>query len=113
MERLFVQTTRFSGIVDNLGISEAQIHALENEIMHGGGNVIVGTGGLRKIRMSRQGGGKSGGYRVLLADYADIGVCVLITLFAKNVRANVTAAEARALRKMKAILDAEVRQTYG
>ena len=113
MERLFAQTTRFSGCVSDLGISDEQIRALENEIMHGSGDVIAGTGGLRKIRMARHGGGKRGGYRVLFADYEDLGVCFLITVFAKSAKANVTVAEAKALKKMKAVLDVEVRRSYG
>jgi len=81
--------------------------------MHGKGDVIAGTGGLKKIRMARPDRGKRGGYRVLFADYQDLGVCILITVFAKSGKANVTATEAKALRKTKAILDVEVRRTYG
>ncbi len=107
-----METTRFSGYVDDLGISDGQIRSLENDIMRGSGDVIPGTGGLRKVRMARRGAGKRGGYRVLFADYEDLGVCVLITMFAKSAKADVTAAEARALRKMKAVLDVEVRRNY-
>ena len=113
MDRLFVETTRFSDHADSLGISDGQLRLLENDVMHGGGDVIRGTGGLKKIRMARQGAGKRGGYRVLFADYEDLGVCVLITVFAKTTKANITAAEARALRKAKAVLDVEVKRKYG
>ncbi len=50
-------------------------------------------GGLRKIRIARKGGGKSGGYRVLHF-YREEGLPVfLLTVFAKNERANITAKE--------------------
>jgi hypothetical protein len=50
-------------------------------------------GGLRKVRIARRGGGKSGGYRVLHF-YREEGLPVfLLTVFAKNERANITAKE--------------------
>lgn len=33
------------------------------------GDVVAGTGGFRKLRFARQGGGKSGGYRVVYFYY--------------------------------------------
>jgi hypothetical protein len=50
-------------------------------------------GGLRKVRIARQGGGKSGGYRTI---YVFGGVHIpifLVTVFAKNERDNLTKAE--------------------
>lgn len=50
-------------------------------------------GGLRKIRIAREGGGKSGGYRTI---YVFGGVKVpifLVTLFAKNEKDNLSKAE--------------------
>lgn len=50
-------------------------------------------GGLRKMRVAREGGGKSGGYRTL---YVFGGVQVplfLVGVFAKNEKANLTKAE--------------------
>ncbi|WP_343228048.1 type II toxin-antitoxin system RelE/ParE family toxin [Stakelama flava] len=62
-------------------------------------------GGLRKVRIARQGGGKSGGYRTI---YVFGGVHVpifLITVFAKNEKDNLTKAEQAELIAMsKALL---------
>ncbi|WP_126174644.1 type II toxin-antitoxin system RelE/ParE family toxin [Altericroceibacterium xinjiangense] len=62
-------------------------------------------GGLRKVRVARQGGGKSGGYRTI---YVFGGVHVpifLITVFAKNEKDNLTKAEQAELIAMsKALL---------
>ena len=50
-------------------------------------------GGLRKVRVARDGGGKSGGYRTLYVfGGADIPL-FLVTVFAKNEKANLTKAE--------------------
>lgn len=62
-------------------------------------------GGLRKVRIARQGGGKSGSYRTI---YVSGGVHVpifLITVFAKNEKDNLTKAEQAELIAMsKALL---------
>ena len=50
-------------------------------------------GGLRKVRIARQGGGKSGGYRTIYV-FGGVHVPVfLITVFAKNEKDNLTKAE--------------------
>lgn len=66
-------------------------------------------GGLRKVRMPREGGGKSGGYRTI---YVFGGVHMpiyLVTVFAKNEKDNLTRAEqATAVELSKALV-----ATYG
>ena len=47
------------------------------------GNVIPGTGGLRKVRWQRQGMGKRGGARVIYFLRNDLGEVVLIAIDAK------------------------------
>ena len=50
-------------------------------------------GGLRKVRVARKGGGKSGGFRVLHFYRREGMPLFLLTVFAKNERANVTPKE--------------------
>ncbi len=57
------------------------------------GDLIVGTGGLRKFRIARPGGGKSGGFRVLSYYLGADFPVFLIGVFAKNQKDNLTAAE--------------------
>lgn len=52
------------------------------------GDMIEGTGGLRKIRWSFPGTGKRGGIRALYVDFADIEKTYLITVFKKNQHVN-------------------------
>ena len=54
-------------------------------------------GGLWKLRVARRGGGKSGGYRVLHFYRTDDMPLFLITVFAKNDKANISAQEKKAL----------------
>jgi hypothetical protein len=57
------------------------------------GVLLEGTGGVRKLRWSRQGMGKSGGVRVIYYYHSGAMPLYLLTLFAKNERANLTQAE--------------------
>lgn len=62
------------------------------------GEIMVGTGGARKLRWRRPGTGKSGGYRVITY-YAGRALPVfLLTLYAKGERANLSPTERNALR---------------
>lgn len=57
------------------------------------GDLIEGTGGVRKLRWARGGRGKSGGVRVIYYIHSDAMPLYLLTLFAKNERANLSKAE--------------------
>ncbi|HEX7784563.1 MAG TPA: type II toxin-antitoxin system RelE/ParE family toxin [Sphingobium sp.] len=50
-------------------------------------------GGLRKVRVPREGGGKSGGYRIVYVFGGAHMPIYLITLFAKNEKDNLTRVE--------------------
>ena len=50
-------------------------------------------GGLRKLRVPRSGGGKSGGYRTLYVFGGRHMPLILVTVFAKNEQDNLTKAE--------------------
>jgi hypothetical protein len=61
------------------------------------GDLIIGTGGARKLRWRRPGTGKSGGYRVITYFAGRTLPIFLLTLYAKGERANLSAAERNAL----------------
>lgn len=64
------------------------------------GVVIPGAGGLRKVRFGFGGRGKSGGARIIYLFSGEGLPDFLIAAFAKNEKANLTAAERNALGKM-------------
>lgn len=70
------------------------------------GDVIRGTGGLRKVRWGdkRRGKGKRGGTRVIYFLLDEDGVIYLLTIFDKDEMADLTARERKLL---KALVDAE------
>jgi hypothetical protein len=63
------------------------------------GDVIRGTGGFRKVRIARQGMGKSGGARVVYIWRNEEFPVFLITVFPKNEKENLSMAERNALRQ--------------
>lgn len=63
------------------------------------GDVMPGTGGFRKFRFAREGMGKRGGARVIYIYRNDQFPIFLITVFAKNQKANLTKDERNKLKK--------------
>jgi hypothetical protein len=63
------------------------------------GEVIVGTGGFRKVRVGRGGMGKRGGARVIYILRNDAFPIFLITAYAKNDKDNLTKHERNQLAK--------------
>jgi len=57
------------------------------------GDLMEGTGGIRKLRWGRGSKGKSGGVRVIYYLHSDLMPLYLLTIFAKNERANLSASE--------------------
>lgn len=55
------------------------------------GDLISGSGGLRKVRIGRGGSGKRGGARVIYYFYNGDFPAVLMALYAKNEKADLTA----------------------
>ena len=66
------------------------------------GDVIQGTGGLRKVRWSIKGGGKSGGVRVIYFHVVAQAQIRLLLIYRKGVKDGLTAAEKKVLRKLNA-----------
>lgn len=68
------------------------------------GDVMQGTGGVRKARLAGRGKGKSGGYRIVWYFGGGEIPVFLLTVFGKGEKANLTHGERNALRSMTAIL---------
>jgi mRNA-degrading endonuclease RelE of RelBE toxin-antitoxin system len=86
-ERLFSSTER-AAIVDRLSADPAC------------GVLISGSAGIRKVRFGFGGRGKSGGARVIYLFSGEDVPVFLLAVFAKNEKANLSAAERNALGKM-------------
>lgn len=71
--------------------------------------LIPGTGGFRKARWRRPGGGKSGGVRVIYYFMLHPDVVFLADLYAKNEKENLTHAERNQLQKIAS----EIQREFG
>jgi hypothetical protein len=82
-------------------LSDEDLQVLESEILENpnGGDVMKGTGGLRKMRFAprSRGKGKSGAFRVCYANFPEHARVYLVILFPKNVQSNLTAAQRAAI----------------
>ena len=63
------------------------------------GDVVPGSGGLRKVRWKRAGSGKSGGVRVIYFTRLTEGEIVLLTLYAKAKLDNLTGSQMKEIRR--------------
>lgn len=68
------------------------------------GEVMQGTGGVRKVRVGRGGRGKSGGGRVIYIVHDTNNPIFLLAAFAKNEKANLSKAERNELAKFVKML---------
>lgn len=68
------------------------------------GDLMEGTGGIRKLRWARGGRGKSGGVRVIYYFHSEGMPLYLLTLFAKNERANLSQGERNLLAELVNVL---------
>ena len=101
-----VETPGYLTAAKAAGLSEAERRDVVTAVAGdpGLGELLVGTGGLRKFRFARLGGGKSGGYRILSYYLSAAYPVFLIGVFAKNQKENISAAERSAIaRRLKAM----------
>ena len=68
------------------------------------GDLMEGTGGVRKLRWGRSGRGKSGGVRVIYYFHSEAIPLYLLTLFAKNERADLSKSQRNELAELTALL---------
>ena len=73
------------------------------------GAVIQGTGGLRKIRIARGSGGKSGGTRVIYYYHNESEPILLLLIYAKADRENITARQKKKLKTLVDVIGGELR----
>lgn len=111
MRRLFVETTSFQKRVDKAG--QTALMAIQQAILKtpDAGDLIQGTGGLRKLRIADagRGKGKRGGFRVIYLDLPDAGRTYLLALYHKGEKADISPDEKKGLRELVKILKLEAR----
>jgi hypothetical protein len=99
----FIETKLFTRLVHNY-FTDDEYAALQNSIVANpeAGDVIRGSGGVRKLRWGLAGSGKRGGVRVIYYVRLQQGQVWMLTLYAKNEADSIPGA---VLKKIKEELD--------
>ncbi len=107
----FIEFPAFTKRILDVGNGEV-LRSLQNEIMQSPekGNVIVGAGGFRKIRVKLPGRGKSGGARAIYLLVKEVDAVVLVTLYTKAERTDLSAQEKRTLKMLADEIKEEIRK---
>ena len=106
-----VETPEFQRRARSL-MSEVERQALIDFVVRNPLSGVSIGGGVRKFRFARDGGGKSGGFRVIhFFSLEEMLPIFLITVFAKNEKANLTARETELVKQLGEALAASYRRT--
>ena len=102
MDRTFIYFKVFEKRWEELGLNDNDLTALERFILSNpeAGDMIQGTGGLRKLRYSLPDRGKSGGVRVLYVDFATFEQTIFINVYAKGKQDTLTHNEKKMYRSI-------------
>ena len=73
------------------------------------GDVITGTGGVRKVRFAKEGKGKSGSFRVVYYFYNTDNPIILFTVFGKGEKSNINNEDKNELRKVVTLIKKEMK----
>ncbi|MFB9997287.1 Uncharacterized protein conserved in bacteria [Providencia rustigianii] len=104
----FIETSIFTRQIKQIATDE-ELRILQNELIGRPekGDIIQGTGGIRKMRMAIGSQGKSGSARVIYF-LATKEIIYLIMAYPKNMKDSLTDEEKIALKKVTKILKGEV-----
>jgi len=95
---VFIETPLFTRqllkLLDDDSYAEFQAMLIRNPEA---GDIMPGTGGLRKVRLALPGRGKSGGARVIYYWFNDRDQIGLLMMYPKNVQADLSAEQRKAL----------------
>lgn len=114
MKREFIETPSFTKRWYSLGFTDDDLAELQFFLLNNpdAGDMMVGTGGLRKIRYAFEGRGKSGSTRVCYVDFAAFEKNYLIQVFSKDEKANLSDAEKNQVKNAISVLKKEAAENW-
>ena len=95
-----VETPEFLAAAQRAGMTEEERFAAVDHVSEhpDAGDLVEGSGGARKVRIPKQGKGKSGGYRVITYYVGPDAPVFLITVISKGQQANLTENQKKAVK---------------
>ena len=111
MKRSFVELPIFKSRWEALGLNEEDLLRLQIELLADPkvGDVMQGTGGVRKMRFAFEHRGKSGGVRVIYVDFEVYEKIYLLTAYTKNEKENLTKKERSEIKQLIEVLEQKLR----
>ena len=111
MKRSFIELPIFKSRWEALGLNEEDLLRLQIELLADpkAGDVMQGTGGVRKMRFAFEHRGKSGGVRVIYVDFEVYEKIYLLTAYTKNEKENLTKKERSEIKQLIEVLEQQLR----
>jgi putative transcriptional regulator len=113
MQKIFIETDEFTAWVAEY-LSDDDLAALQRELLADPekGVVMPGCGGLRKLRIAnpRRGKGKRGGAQVIYLHIEEVDQVRLITVYGKDQKDDLSAADKKLFRQHADALKQEVKR---
>jgi hypothetical protein len=108
-----VETRSFRRAANAAGVTEAELFTIVELVAAEpiAGDLMVGTGGARKLRFAAKGKGKSGGYRIITFFAAQDIPVFLLDIFTKGEKVNLSKAECNELKGILGKLEDEWRSS--
>jgi hypothetical protein len=110
MKRRIVEARRVSRLLDELTserkLLKEDFEALKRELINNPqlGDLIPGTGGVRKVRLKSSTKGKRGGFRVCYFDDPGKEELFLLTIYSKGEREDLSADEKKSLKEFTQLI---------
>lgn len=111
MKRSFIELPIFKSRWEALGLNEEDLLRLQIELLADpkAGDVMQGTGGVRKMRFAFEHRGKSGGVRVIYVDFEVYEKIYLLTAYTKNEKDDLTKEERSEIKQLIEVLEQQLR----
>ena len=111
MKRSFIELPIFKSRWEALGLNEEDLLRLQIELLADpkAGDVMQGTGGVRKMRFAFEHRGKSGGVRVIYVDFEVYEKIYLLTAYTKNEKDDFTKKERSEIKQLIEVLEQQLR----
>ena len=102
MAREFITMQVFDKEWIKLGLDDDSLRLLQNYLLRnpGAGDIIIGTGGLIKLRWNLPSTGKSGGVRTLFVDFIQQETTIFINCYGKGDKDSLTDSEKAMYKKL-------------